>query len=53
MKALHAGQVVKVKTGKYAGHGAQVKKIHQKTVEVSIAGQIVRLKKEALHCGES
>lgn len=53
MKALHAGQIVKVKAGKYAGHGCQVKKINSKTVDVLIAGKIVRLKKEALHCGES
>lgn len=53
MKPLHAGQIVKVNGGKYAGQGAQVKKIHGKTVDVLIAGRIVNLKKERVQCGES
>jgi ribosomal protein L24 len=50
---IHHGKVVSVKGGKYDGQAAQVKRIYKKTVDVMISGQVVRLKKEALHCGES
>lgn len=47
-KALHNGQIVTVNGGKYNGHGAQIRKIHEKFAEVLIGGRIVKLKLERL-----
>lgn len=52
MSELHPGKVVTVQSGKHAGQAAEVKRIHEKTVEVMILGEVVRLKKGVL-CGES
>lgn len=50
-KAIHTGQVVIVKGGKYDGQGAQIKRIYDKSVAVKIAGRIVNLSRERVEHG--
>ena len=47
-KAISNGAIVIVNGGKYRGHGAQIKKLHEKYAEVLISGRIVKLKLERL-----
>jgi hypothetical protein len=47
-KELRAGQIVVIEGGKYHGHGAQVRKVHEngKTADFMISGKIRKLSVE-------